>query len=60
MSVTRAAFHLRIHPGWLLAEAAAGRVPSLDCGGVRLVNLEAVKATLAERAARDNVEAKPL
>ena len=43
---------LRLPALWLKAEADAGRIPCLRVGRRLLFNLDAVKATLAERAAR--------
>jgi hypothetical protein len=52
MTVVQAAFRLRISPRWLRDEAEAGRIPYLNCGGVRLVNLKAVRDALGKRAAQ--------
>lgn len=43
--------HLRLSASWLKAEANAGRIPSLKAGNRRLFNVEAVRRTLAHRAA---------
>ena len=45
-----AARRLRVSVGWLKAEAESGRVPALRTGKTFLVSLEAVEATLLERA----------
>ena len=42
---------LRLSIGWLDREAKARRIPFLDAGGTRLFNVEAVRRSLAERAA---------
>ena len=41
---------LRVPLKWLRGECEAGRVPSLNAGGVLLVNPEAVKRALLPRA----------
>lgn len=50
ISLRRAAQHLRVPPGWLIAEAEAGRMPALDAGGMWLCDLDAVEAALLARA----------
>lgn len=53
LTATRAARYLRIGPAsakWLKAEALAGRLPHVNCGGVPLFELEALRAALAEQA----------
>ena len=54
----KAAIALRVSPRWLQREAMAGRVPAMDCGGVILVNVPAVRRTLAERAANSRIPAR--
>lgn len=53
--VVRAAFRLGVNPRWLSAEARAGRVPAIDCGGVLMVDLSAVQQALADRAAVERI-----
>lgn len=43
---------LSISRRWLSTEAKAGRIPSLVAGRRRLFNVAAVRAALADRAAR--------
>lgn len=51
----KAAIALRVSPRWLQQEAMAGRVPAMDCGGVILVNVPAVRLALGERAATERI-----
>ena len=51
MTVVEAAFALRVNPAWLRRQAKNGLVPCIDAGGTLMVDLEAVRAALAERAA---------
>jgi len=53
MRVGQAAFRLQVSPRWLEEEAAAGRIPALNCGGAFMVDVDAVKAALTERAAQN-------
>ena len=46
---------LQLPIGWLDREANAGRIPCLDAGGTKLFNVEAVRRSLAERAAAGEV-----
>lgn len=46
---------LRLPWKWLRDEATAGRIPSLKVGRKRLFSVQAVRATLATRAARGAV-----
>jgi len=55
--VVRAAFRLGVSPRWLTTEAKAGRVPAIDCGGALMVNLDAVREALADRAANGRIAA---
>lgn len=43
---------LPVSKRWLQQEAHAGRIPSLIAGKRRLFNAEAVRAAIAERAAK--------
>jgi len=43
---------LPVSKRWLQREALAGRIPSLVAGKRRLFNTEAVRAAIAERAAK--------
>lgn len=43
---------LPVSKRWLQREARAGRIPSLIAGNRRLFNVEAVRAAIAERAAK--------
>lgn len=47
---------LNIPTDWILKEARAGRIPSLQIGRKRLFNVDAVRARLAERAAAGEPE----
>ena len=47
----RAAMRLGVPIAWLRAESDAGRLPHLKIGQRRLLNLDAVRRALAERAA---------
>ena len=40
----------KLRANWLKAEALAGRLPHVNCGGVPLFELEALRAALAEQA----------
>jgi len=53
--VARAAIKLRVNPRWLTQEAREGRIPSLDCAGQIMVNLPAVRQTLAQRAIHEGL-----
>jgi hypothetical protein len=59
MTATRAARHLGIGTGktkWLISEALAGRLPHVNCGGVPLFDLEALRSALAEQAMRPAIK----
>lgn len=43
---------LPVSKRWLQQEARAGRIPSLIAGKVRLFNVEAVRAAIAEQAGK--------
>lgn len=53
LSIRHAAVRLGLPVQWLIAEARAGRVPSLKAGRRVLVNLQDVSAVLRERAGHD-------
>lgn len=55
--LSKAAIALRVSPRWLQREALGGRIPAMDCGGIILVNLAAVRAALGERAANGRIPA---
>ena len=53
MSVRRLGRELRVSQSWLIAEANAGRIPSISCGAKNyLFNRETVEKCLADRAAK--------
>ena len=51
VSLRQAAYRLGVAVTWLKAEAEAGRVPALRAGNRLLFNIEAVEASLMQRAA---------
>ncbi|MCH7791556.1 MAG: hypothetical protein IID31_04660 [Planctomycetes bacterium] len=51
VSLDELARQLRLSKRWLHAEAVAHRIPSLKAGQRRLFNVEAVRQSLAARAA---------
>lgn len=53
MSIDELARRLRLSKRWLHTEAVAGRIPSLKAGKRRLFNIEAVRRSLAARAAEE-------
>lgn len=55
-TICELAARLRLPAGWLWEEAEAGRIPSLVAGGKRRFSVEAVRRTLAERAAHPQSE----
>lgn len=52
VSIDELARQLRLSKRWLHAEATARRIPSLKAGQRRLFNVEAVRRSLAARAAQ--------
>jgi len=53
ISVQRLGRELRVSQSWLIAEANAGRIPSIPCGAKNyLFNRETVEKCLADRAAK--------
>ena len=46
----------KLRAKWLKAEALAGRLPHVNCGGVPLFHLETLRAALAEQAQRPTIK----